>query len=81
MIVNLDKFQLMLLKKSTNKFIKAKLQININEIESENSVTLLGITIDNRLPYFKTIQQSTHATKCYIVTEEIQEPKRVGSCS
>ena len=55
MIVNLDKFQLMLLKKSTNKFIKAKLQININEIESENSVTLLGITIDNRLPYFKTI--------------------------
>ena len=48
MIVNPDKFQLMLLQKSTKKVIQEKLQIHNNEIESENSVSLLGITIDNR---------------------------------
>ena len=51
MIVNPDKFQLMLLQKSAKKVIQEKLQINNNEIESENSVTPLGITIDNRLSF------------------------------
>ena len=51
MAVNPDKFQLMLLQKSTKKVIQEKLQIDNNEIESENSVTLLGITIDNRLSF------------------------------
>ena len=51
MIVNPDKFQLMLLQKSTKKVIQEKLQIDNNEIESENSVTLLGIPIDNRLSF------------------------------
>ena len=36
MIVNPDKFQLMLLQKSTTKVIEEKLQIDNNEIESEN---------------------------------------------
>ena len=51
MIVNPDKFQLILLQKSTKKVIQEKLQIDNNEIESDNSVTLLGITIDNRLSF------------------------------
>ena len=46
---------------------------------------LLGITIENRLrfdhQYFKTMQQSIDATKRYIQIEEIDEPKRVASCS
>ena len=42
-IVNTNKFQLMLLQE--------KLQIDSNEIKSKNSVTLLGITIDNRLSF------------------------------
>ena len=49
MIMNPDKLQLMPLKKSPKKVIQEKLQINNNEIESGNSVTLLGITIDCRL--------------------------------
>ena len=39
----------MLLKISTKKVIQEKLQIDNNEIKYENSVTLVGITIDNRL--------------------------------
>ena len=51
MIMNPDKFQLMLLQKSTKKVIQAKLEIDNNEIESVNSVNLLAITIDNRLSF------------------------------
>ena len=51
MKVNPDKFQLMFLQKSTKKVIQEKLQIGNNEIESENSVALLGITIDDRLSF------------------------------
>ena len=36
MIVKPDKFQLMLLQKSTKKVIQEELQINGNEIKSEN---------------------------------------------
>ena len=39
----------MLQQKSTKKVIQGKLQIDNNEIESENSVTLFGITIGNLL--------------------------------
>ena len=49
MIVNPDKSQLMFLQKSAKKVIQEKLQIDNKEIESENSVTLLAITIDNHL--------------------------------
>ena len=49
MIVNQDKFQLMILQKSTKKVIQEKLQIDNSEIRCENLVTPLGITIDNRL--------------------------------
>ena len=41
----------MLPQKSTKQVIQEKLQIDSNEIESENSVTLLSITIDNRLSF------------------------------
>ena len=41
----------MFLQKSTKKVIQEKLQIGNNEIESENSVALLGITTDNRLSF------------------------------
>ena len=51
MIGNPDKFQLMLQLKSAKKVIQEKLQIGNNEIESENSLTLLGITIGNRLSF------------------------------
>ena len=51
MIVNPEKFQLMLLQKSTKKLIQEKLQIDNKKNKSENSVTLLGITIDNRLSF------------------------------
>ena len=50
-IVNPEKSQLMLLQKSTKKVIQEKLQIDNNEIKSENLVTLLGITIDNQLSF------------------------------
>ena len=42
MIVNPDKFQLMLLQESTKKVIQEKFQIDNSETESENAVTLLG---------------------------------------
>ena len=45
MIVNQDKFQLMLLQKSTRLVIQEKLHIDSNETESENSVTLLGLLL------------------------------------
>ena len=51
MIVNPEKFQLMLLQKSTKKVIQEKLQIDNKKIIPENSVTLLGITIDDRLSF------------------------------
>ena len=51
MILNPDKFQLMFLQKSAKKVIQGKLQIDNKEIESKNSVTLLSITIDNRLSF------------------------------
>ena len=51
MIVNPDKLQLMLLQKSTKKVIQEKPHIDNNKTESENSVTLSGITIDNRLSF------------------------------
>ena len=51
MIVNPDKFQLKLLRKSKKKVIQEKLEIDNNEIESENSVTLSGITIDKQLSF------------------------------
>ena len=51
MMVNSDKFQLMLLQKFRKKVIQEKLQIDNNEIEFENSVTLLVITIDNQLSF------------------------------
>ena len=50
-IVDPDKFQSMLPRKSTKKLIQEKPQINSNETEYENSVTLLGISIDNRLSF------------------------------
>ena len=58
-IVDPDKFQLMLPRKSTKKLIQEKPQINSNETEHENSVTLLGITINNRLSF------DNHVSKIY----------------
>ena len=49
MVVNPDKFHLMVLQKSTKKVIRGKLQFGNNEIESENLATLLGIAFDHRL--------------------------------
>ena len=51
MIVNPDKFQLMLLQNSTKKVIREKLESDNNEIESADSVIILGITIDNQLSF------------------------------
>ena len=50
-VVNPDRFQLMLLQKSTMQVIQEKLQNDSNEIESENLVSFLSITIDNRLSF------------------------------
>ena len=47
----------MLLQKSAKKVIQEKLQIDNNEIESENLVTLLGITIVNRLSFHDHISK------------------------
>ena len=41
----------MLLQKSPKEAIQEKLQIDNRKIESENSVTLLGITIGNQLSF------------------------------
>ena len=81
MIVNPDKFQLMLLQKSTKNVIWEKLQIDNKEIESENSVALLGITIDNQLSFNDHISKLCKKPTMKINAEEISEPKRVGSCS
>ena len=51
MIVNPDKFQLMLLQKSTKKVMQEKLLIDNNKIKSQNWVALLGITTDNWLSF------------------------------
>ena len=51
MIVNPDKFQLMLLQKSRKKVIQEKLQIDNNKIKSQNWLALLSITTDNWLPF------------------------------
>ena len=50
MIVNVDKFQAILLKKK-EKEAKCKLTIDNNDIESTKSVKLFGITIDDRLRF------------------------------
>ena len=57
MIVNPDKFKFMLLQKFPKKVIQKKLQIDNNEIESENSVTLLGITTAKRLLFYDHISK------------------------
>ena len=41
----------MRLEQFTKQVIHEKFQIDSNEIDSENSMTLLGITIDNRLSF------------------------------
>ena len=51
MIVNPDKFQLMLLQKSTKKVMQQKLLIDNNKIKSQNWVALLGSTTDNWLSF------------------------------
>ena len=51
MIVNPDKFQLMLLQKSTKKVMQEKLLIDNNKLKSQNWVALLGITTDNWLSF------------------------------
>ena len=57
MILNPDKFKFMLLQKFPKKVIQKKLQIDNNEIESENSVTLLGITTAKRLLFYDHISK------------------------
>ena len=57
MIVNPDKFQLMLLHKSSTQNSVQKLELANNEIESENMVTLLGVTIDNKLTFDEHISK------------------------
>ena len=47
----------MLLQKFPKKVIQKKLQIDNNEIESENSVTLLGITTAKRLLFYDHISK------------------------
>ena len=41
----------MVLQKSTKQVIQEKLEIDSTKIESENSLTLLGITTDNQLSF------------------------------
>ena len=77
MIVNQEKFQLMLLQKYTKKVIQEKLQIDNNEIKSENLVALLGITIDNWLSFDNHISKLCNKASVQLNAE----PKRVGSCS
>ena len=52
----------MLLQKFTKKVLQEKLQIDNNEIESEKSVTLLGITIDNQLSFDNHISKLCNNT-------------------
>ena len=51
MIVNSDKFQAMFLEKRNENSNFCNLQIDNNEIETTNSVKLLGITIDRKLNF------------------------------
>ena len=51
MIVNSDKFQAMFLEKRNENSNFCNLQIDNNEIETTNSVKLLGITIDSKLNF------------------------------
>ena len=85
MIVNPDKFQLMLLQKSTNKVIQEKLETNNKEIESENSATLLGITIDNRSSFddhiSKLCNKASMQLNAIFRLKKYMSQKRVGSCS
>ena len=76
-IVNPDKFQLMVLQKSTKKVIQEKLQIDNNEIKSENLVTLLDITIDNQLSFDDHI--SKLCNKASMQLNAIFRPKKYMS--
>ena len=49
MVVNLDKFQVIIIKKNSKMKDSCPLNINDQKINSENCVKLLGIEIDNKL--------------------------------
>ena len=55
MIVNPDKFQAIIIDKKGQSNNPSKLNINGKEIESLNSVSLLGIEIDSKLNFDKHI--------------------------
>ena len=82
MIVKPDKLQLMLLQKSSKKNSKSitmKLNLRIRWL-----FHVLLLTIGYHLMTIYQIyvtKHIQHITKRYIQTEEIHEPKRIGSCS
>ena len=56
MIVNPDKLQAIILHPKKNQIIQYTLNIGEHTITSLNSVSLLGIEIDNQLTFFKHIE-------------------------
>ena len=58
----------MLLQKFTKQVIQEKFQVDINEIKSENLVTFLGITSDNRLSYDDHISKLCNKTSMQLNT-------------
>ena len=68
MVVNPDKFQVIVVKKNCRMKDSYALNINKQTINSENSVKLLGIEIDNTLSFDKHIfnlcKKSKQSIKC-----------------
>ena len=73
MIVNLKKFQVIIINRQNRSSHNFCLNINSAEIKSKKSVTLLGIEIDNKLNFEKHV-----STICKKANNHLNAISRIG---
>ena len=74
MIVNLKKFQVIIINRQNRSSHNFCLNINSAEIKSKKSVTLLGIEIDNKLNFEKHV-----STVCKKVNNQLNAISRIAA--